>query len=105
MAPDTDALQFDDTVRLAGFAKRRRRDVVNGNAGGSLTIENAVVGVPVKHCVNAEPINRLNRICNGTLLSRKRKARGEQNHGLHETRDARVASDVRVALRTAKPLQ
>jgi hypothetical protein len=59
LAPDTDALRFDDTVRLAGFAKRRRRDVVNGNAGRSLTIENALVGVPVKHCVNTEPINRL----------------------------------------------
>jgi hypothetical protein len=61
LAPDTDALQFDDTVKLAGFAKRRRRDIANGNAGRSLTIENAVVGVPEKHCVNAEPINRLFR--------------------------------------------
>src|SRR5438046_10400696 len=58
-APDTDALQFDYSVRFSGFAKRRRGNVINGNSSGSLTIEDAVVGVAVKHRVDSKPIDRL----------------------------------------------
>ena len=57
-ASDTDALQFDYSVRFSGFAKRRRGDVVNGNSSGSLSIEDAVVGVAVKHRVDSKPIDR-----------------------------------------------
>ena len=57
--PDTDALQFDYSVRFSGFAKRRRGDVVNGNSSGSLSIEDTVVGVAVKHSVDSKPIDRI----------------------------------------------
>jgi hypothetical protein len=54
LASDKDALQFDDAVRFSGFSKRWGGNVINGNAGRSLTIENAVVGV--KLCAPEEMI-------------------------------------------------
>ena len=56
---DTDALQLDDPVRLSGFPKRRRGDVINRNARRSSSIENTVVGMTVKNRVYAESVDWL----------------------------------------------
>ena len=59
LASDTDALKFDDAVRLAGFAQRRRRDIINGNSGRSFAVEDAVVGVTVKNSGHFESVDWL----------------------------------------------
>src|SRR5437660_11724649 len=60
-APDTDALQFDYSVRFSGFAKRRRGDVVDGSSSGSLSIEDTDVAVAVQHSVDSKPIHRISQ--------------------------------------------
>jgi len=55
----SDALQFDDAIRFACFAKRRRRDVVNRNSGRSFAIKDAVVGVTMENSGCFESIDWL----------------------------------------------
>ena len=55
----SDARQFDDAIWLPGFAKRRCRDVVNGNSGRSSPVENAVVSVTVEDSGHFESIDWL----------------------------------------------
>ena len=55
---DADALQFDYSVRFSGFAKRRGRYIVNGNAGRRFTFEHPIVRVTMKHRRGAESIDR-----------------------------------------------
>src|SRR5437899_2477552 len=59
LGSDTDALQFHNAVRFSGFAKRRSRDIVNGNARRSFAVEDSVVSMTVKNSGCAESINRL----------------------------------------------
>jgi hypothetical protein len=49
---------FDEAIGLTGLLKRRRRDVVDGNAGGCRSIGGAIVGVTVKNCGDAEAVDR-----------------------------------------------
>src|SRR5205823_11072671 len=55
----TDALQFDDAIGLAGFAKRRSGDVVNRNSGRSSPVEGAVVSVTVEDSDHFESVDWL----------------------------------------------
>lgn len=87
------ALQLDNAVRFARFAKCGRRHVVNGDACRSLSIETAVVGVAVKSRLDAGPIDRFSRcspaetrvhmdhkdIAHWAKQSQKKKTRGEYN--------------------------
>src|SRR5439155_19994402 len=54
-----DALQFNNAVRLSGFAKRRRGDVINGDSSRSFAVENAVVSMTVKNSGHFESIDWL----------------------------------------------
>jgi len=55
----SDALQFDDAIWLSGFAKRRCRDVVNGNSGRSFSIKVAIVSMTVENSSRFESVDWL----------------------------------------------
>src|SRR6266487_2112320 len=54
-----DALQFNNAVRFSGFAKRRRRYVINGDSARSFAVENAIVSMTVKNSGHFESIDWL----------------------------------------------
>src|SRR5205085_1970107 len=56
--PDTDKLQFHNSIRLSDFVQHWRGDVVNRNAGRCFPIADAVMCVTMEDCGRSKSVDR-----------------------------------------------